>query len=824
MAKHSKKRARGFKDSGADHEQFPFVDNSREPGEEDILALFGQPAQSGRTGQNRKSRPLSLDAIFQAFSRNKKAKKRLLERLLSSLTADGKLVRLKGPAYVLPESLPRARGRISLQRQGMGFVKTEDGREIYIHPGQLGGAWNNDLVLVGLLPGQSGKNPEGRVLEVLERATQRLAALLLPQQVKEDGGSPRPTLRLARPLDARLGGYLLVDVSGLPEKGEAGDAVLVELLPTAEQRNDGAVRARAVSSFENVGGRADSSVPLFETLVKSEQGIAQAFPQAALNECDHLAEDPDVQSALAEPLRRDARHLDFVTIDGADARDFDDAVQVEPLEKGGWLLRVAIADVSHYVRPRSALDAEASARGNSCYFPASVEPMLPEALSNGLCSLKPRRPRLAMLAEIELSPRGLPGKAVFYPGLIQSRARLTYEEVQAVLDTPSLWDNDERAPLLPMLRDAEKLARLLLARRLERGALSFDLPEAQVEVNPDSGEMEALRFRQRLFAHQLIEEFMIAANEAVARHLAAAGLPFLYRAHPAPDPEKLLELAGVLERNGFSMNGAMNGALELATTPGRNQAERLPDLQAILDQARGRPEEFVVNRLLLRSLMQARYTPKPEGHFGLASDAYCHFTSPIRRYADLTVHRALRRSLGLSERLPDPLELGQIGESLNECERRAVEAERDIHKICAALYLRRLEERQPQRVYPAVVAGLSSFGLFVELAEMPAEGFVPAEELEDDFYRLDSTSQMLVGLRHGHVYRLGQPLSVLLDKVDPLRREIRFRPAPDQPRGGRRPGGNGRRKPKSSQAGPSGQSQKPKRQRLPKGSVRIRTK
>lgn len=816
MAKHSKKRSRGLKDPAGERAPFPFLDNYREPGEDDILALFGQ--------QGRKSRPLGLDSIFQAFSRNKKAKRRLLERLLASLTAEGKLIRLKGPAYIRPESLPRTRGRLALQRQGMGFVKTEDGREIYIHPGQLGGAWNNDLVLVGLLPGQSGKNPEGRVLEVLERATQKLAALLLPQLVKEGGGSSPQTLRLARPLDARLGGYLLVDVSGLPEKSEAGDAVLVELLPQAEQRNDGASRALALSSFESAGARADRSVPLFETLVKAEQGIAQAFPQSALDECASLPEDPDAQSALAEALRRDARHLGFVTIDGADARDFDDAVQVEPLGengRGGFMLRVAIADVAHYVRPRGALDAEAAARGNSCYFPASVEPMLPEALSNGLCSLKPRRPRLAMLAEIEFSPQGQPGKTAFYPGLIQSRARLTYEEVQDVLETPALWSNDERAPLLPMLQEAEKLARLLQARRLERGALSFDLPEPLVEVDPRTGQVEALRFRRRLFAHQLIEEFMIAANEAVARHLAAAGLPFLYRAHPAPDPEKLLELAAVLERNGLSINGS----LEISTRPGRNQTERLPDLQAILDQARGRPEEFVVNRLLLRSLMQARYTPKPEGHFGLASEAYCHFTSPIRRYADLTVHRALRRSLGLQEWLPGPPELARIGESLNECERRAVEAERDIHKICAALYLRQLEEGQPRRVYPAVVAGLSSFGLFVELAEMPAEGFVPSEALADDFYRLDSASQMLIGLRHGHVYRLGQPLAVLLDLADPLRREIRFRPAPDQADGGRAHGGNGRKKTKARPDGQShGPGPKPKRPRLPKGSVRIRKK
>lgn len=816
--------------------------------EEALFALFAGEArgQSGKSAGKsiRKAPPgpgkkpgrgriLPLDDIVRSLG----ASRRKVENLLSELTAAGRLVRLKGPAYALPEALPTVTGRLSLQRKGIGFVRPEDGRgqDVYIHQSQLGGAWNGDLVRAAILPGGHGKSPEGRVVDVLERSAKELAVELLPQLVDEGGGR----CRLGRPLDARMPGYVLVDFALLPDgkTGEGGarmpgpgSVVLARVKAASEQRNDGVVRV----SFAGELGRQDS-IFVYERVVKATHGISVEFPAAVVEEAGKLPEDPVFSEAGDGYVtderglkRRDLRHLDLVTIDGADARDFDDAVLVEKTDDG-YLLRVGIADVAHYVTGGSPLDREARLRGNSSYFPASVEPMLPFELSGGLCSLRPGRPRLAMLAEVEFDRSGKPGKTRFYPALIQSSARLTYEEVQNFLDgTGESGGNGalESAPgrensrVAAMLLLAAELARILVKRRRERGALDFDLPEALVRVDKE-GRVRGLEFRKHLFAHSLIEEFMIAANEAVARHLAGyadGGLNFLYRAHPAPDPEKLRDLAALLKRGGLDV--------KLPELPSPR------DLQALLAAVRGRPDEFVVNRMLLRSLMQARYTPEPEGHFGLASGAYCHFTSPIRRYADLAVHRALRRSLGIKENTPDFATLAVLAEDLNDSERKAQEAERDINKTAAALFLQGREGEE----FEAVVSGLSAFGLFVELAEYPVEGFVPLESLGDDYFQLRGQDQILLGQRTGLSFRPGQRLAVGLRSVNPLRLEIDFEPLGlDARKSGRKAGKSDKsvRSVKSGKSGKSGNSgggrehrRKPGRNgaRFKPGSVRVREK
>ncbi len=763
----------------------------------------------GGSGKGKSYSLAELQAIFGAGGKRKRG----LEAVLATLVAEGKLVRLKGPAYTLPQKLQQVRGYLKVQRQGMGFVRAQgrNAEDVYIHPAQMGAAWDGDLVLAAILPGRSGKNPEGRVLEVLERGRKELMVQMLPQVVKEDGALKR----LARPLDARLAGYLLVDAAGLDKTPREGALLFVRV--EEAQRNDGAVRAKAVAGFNDA-----SPVAMFERLVKANHNISTSFPAAVLKEAALLPADPLPDKALAahdgEPQRRDLRALGFVTIDGADAKDFDDAIYVEKTGDG-FTLWVAIADVAHYVKPGSELDLEALKRGNSCYFPASVEPMLPEELSNGLCSLKPNLPRLAMVAEMRFNAQGLEQNAAFYPALIQSKARLTYEAVQAALDeaagkrdlqaaqtdkTPESDVSLARAGLA-MLLEAQRLAETLVQRREQRGALSFDLPEARAFLDRH-GNITALKTRERLFSHRLIEEFMIAANEAVARRLAGFGnLYFLYRTHAAPDMDKLKDLIKVLQQNGLAVN------VPAAPSPA--------DLQKLLDDAAGTPHEFVVNRLLLRSLMQARYSPLPEGHFGLASEAYAHFTSPIRRYADLTVHRALRHTLGFAGKIPGLASLQQIAEDINERERDAVEAEREIFKICAAVFLQnRIGER-----FGGVVAGLSSFGLFVELEEPPAEGFVPVTSLPDDYYELKHEQQMLLGKRTGIIFRMGQSLDIVLAAADPLRQEISFELAPGQGFGRGRSAVRGKNS-KEVAGGKKSPATKRKRQKLPKGSVRARKK
>jgi ribonuclease R len=704
-------------------------------------------------------------------------------------------------------------GRLSLQRHSCGFVKIQESsrynkQEVYIHPSRLNGAWNNDLVTVQILRSQHGKNPEGSIVEILERSIKEMAVIILPQKVQATDKTA-PPLCLAKALDPLVTGYMLVDVSSLEDPARhihTGDILLVSLLPREKQKNDGVVRVLALSVLG--GYKGQKSLSVYETLVKTEHNIAMHFPPAVLEECALLPENPAPEIIASDKSgqakRRDLRRLGFVTIDGQDARDFDDAVYVE--QNGAvFTLWVAIADVAHYVQIDSALDLEARTRGNSNYFPASVEPMLPETLSNGLCSLKPGLPRFALVAQISFSPDGEPQSREFYPALIQSKARLTYEEVHAALELEEESARLKLAPELPMLERARRLAGILFERRAKQGTLSFDLPETKVILNAQ-GEIQNLLFSRQLSSHKLIEEFMIAANEAVAGYLAA--LPerpqFLYRVHPAPEAEKLRDFYRTMAENGLGVN-----------VPQFTSPSLLVALQTILEQARGKPEEFVVNRLLLRSMMQARYTSAAEGHFGLASAAYCHFTSPIRRYADLTVHRVLRRYLGLQHEkkaLPANHELMEVAEALNNAERNSIEAERDIHKICAALFLERLYREDPDRVYSAIVAGLSSFGLFVELADMPAEGFLAVEALEADSYRLEAERQMLLGLRTGVIYRLGQSLKLVVQKVDPGRREIRFELA-------QKPGQLKKiYKPKTGKKNET----KNKRARFPAGSVRIR--
>lgn len=660
------------------------------------------------------------------------------------------------------------KGRLSIQRQGMGFVTPEKSNagDIYIHPNHLGGAWHGDRVLVQVLAGQKGKSIEGRIIEVLERKNKELVVRLLPQQVQE-GGSHK---RLGRPVDTRSSGYVLVDLSSLPEKAGDGDMVLAafESCTNKEepafiaQQEDGIPRVRALTLM---GGENNELV--YERMVKANHTIATEFPVAVLEESSRLPKDPDVELALAfantQPeaaRRRDLRELNLVTIDGADAEDFDDAVCVKSTPNG-FVLWVAIADVGHYVPTGSALDREAANRGNSCYFPASVEPMLPQELSDGLCSLLPHRPRLTMVAQMEMDKSGRTVKSSFYPALIQSKARLTYEKTEQALNgkLPNLEDEGFSPAIMEMLHEASSLAKKLISLREKRGTLAFDLPEPVARIDAD-GKVVSFSFRQRLFSHRIVEEFMIAANEAVASYLqgfSAGGPHFLYRAHAAPDLEKLNDMLKVLANAGLS-----------ASLPPAPEAK---DLQGILATAQGTTQEFVVNRLLLRSLMQARYTPLAEGHFGLASEAYCHFTSPIRRYADLCVHRALRKSLGLQDKVFSFAHLTEIAESINDAERNAISAEREIYKICAALYL---QGREGER-FSGYISGLTSFGLFVELADLPVEGFVRVESITDDFYRYVPEKQLMLGERQGGVFRLGQSVEVELVESSPARQEITMR-------------------------------------------------
>lgn len=729
-------------------------------------------------------KPLRLDAILRVarVTRNEKA---WVENLLQKLVHNGQLVRMHGGAW-LPASMVRTViGRYAVQRSGVGFVTPEkpekaakaggkgganprsatlSGQDIFIHPAQAGDAWHGDLVKVAVTPAQgksAGKSPEGRIVEVLERAQQEIVVRVL----YSIGTKATSKLVLCKAADPRLVVQFQVDPTALDHAPKAGE--LLAVTPIKSLASD-LWSAVATSSFG-----CEDDVAVQERLVKLNHRVPDLFPPKALEEAAAFAVDPQEADFVG---REDLRQMPFVTIDGSTARDFDDAICVERQATGkGWLLRVAIADVTHYVRPRSALDTEAQERANSWYFPASVEPMLPQALSNGLCSLNPHVDRLVMLAEIAIDEQGQAGKCRFGAAVIRSQARLTYEEVQAaVVDknaavrvqvlekaTGSGQTSADTAAsagaCLNMLEEAVALTHSLILMREQRGSLDFELPEPEY-VFDDQGVVVDIKRRERLFAHRMIEECMIAANEAVARFLEDKGTPFLYRVHPEPDPDRLAGLFRTLASTSLAFTGGGIPAQPTASA-----------VQSMIAQSKGGPQEFLVGRLCLRTMPQARYQPDNEGHFGLASKAYCHFTSPIRRYADMVVHRALKHALGLNPGpIPSEHALTMLGDALNRRERSAMEAEREMARRLGVLVLRdRVGER-----FGGTIAGVSDFGLFIELDAMPVEGMVRVADLGDDYYEYDPERQELIGLHTAMRFVLGQRVLTRLTEVNVGRLEI----------------------------------------------------
>ncbi|TVM20048.1 ribonuclease R [Oceanidesulfovibrio indonesiensis] len=685
-------------------------------------------------------KPLSSQEIIQSLGASKKDKHRL-KSVLHELMDKGKVYRLKRGAYGLPENLHIVTGTLEVQRSGVGFVLPDDKRrgDIFVHPGNMDDAWHDDRVAVALLPGRKGKRAEGRITKVLERGHKTLAVRLL-RRLGE--------YFLLEPTEPRIKARFMLDDRDVGAEPEPHDIYMIEV---GDQLDQGIWEAKFLAKL---GQEADPSVQ--EELVKENHSVPRSFGQHVLAEANALPEHPSPQDLEG---REDLRDMPFVTIDGAKARDFDDAVLVKR-EGKGWRLWVAIADVSHYVKAGTALDREARERGNSYYFPQSVEPMFPERLSNGLCSLNPDVERLVMVAEVPFSPDGQPGEAKAYNAVIRSHARLTYAQVKRViLDR----NDDERGKVehvLPMLEEAERLARMLHAVRRDRGTLDFDLPEPEIRFNL-YGETVDITPKVRHFGHQIIEEFMIAANEAVARMLTEAERLCMYRIHPPPDPDKLSSL--------FDMLSVTELAEKLPKVRG-GESVSPSELQQLLAAAEDTDFEFLVNRLTLRTMMQAKYSPQNEGHYGLASDCYCHFTSPIRRYADLVVHRSLKNYIAGRdvESLPGPTGMKSLGGALSDTERQAMDAEREILKRLTILFL----QDKVGEEFTGVINGLADFGFWVEMEQVMAEGLVRLSSLDDDYYGYFPERQMLVGERTGKQLRLGQRVRVKLTDVNLSRLEV----------------------------------------------------
>jgi ribonuclease R len=622
---------------------------------------------------------------------------------------------------------------------GYGFVRPLDAapgdRTTDVHVAAAGcrDAASGDTVRVRLTQTRDVRRPgpSGEIAEIVRRRTTRFV-----------GGY----------FEAAGSGWVQIDGTGFARAVSVGDPgakgvrpkdkVVVEMVrfPTHLRDGEGVI-------VEVLGKAGDVGVDT-QTVIH-EFGLPGPFPEVALDDARKQAE------RFAEevpPGRRDLTGRTVVTIDPIDARDFDDAISLERVERGHWLLGVHIADVSHFVREGSPLDQEARSRGTSVYLPDRVIPMLPEIVSNNLASLQPGRLRYARTCWIEFTPEGIPVHSAVEISAIRSARRFTYEEVDVFLadpDTPAVEMTPEVRALLGRMRD---LARILRARRTARGALQLERPEVKIDLDRD-GRVSGAHVVENTESHRIIEEFMLAANEAVATALAAAGAGFLRRIHPAPDPRKLRQLTEFVSELGFEVD----------------TLESRFELQRLLDMARGRPEEHAVHYAVLRSLTRAAYGPQEDGHYALASDCYCHFTSPIRRYPDLQVHRALD---GLAAGRRPPAEgLVRLGAECSELERRAEAAERELVKLKLLLFLKgRIGEEMD-----AVVTGVEAFGLFVQGLAIPAEGLVPLDTLPDDSYRYDRASHTLAGRRAGQSFRLGDRVRVAVARVDLDRRELDFR-------------------------------------------------
>ena len=605
-----------------------------------------------------------------------------------------------------------------------------------------------ERVLVRLKPMGPGRY-EGRTLRRIGETPGRILGVFKPGGVFKHGRSENRII----PTDRRSKAEWIVP-AGQEAGAEPDEIVLAE--PVAQHLHLGLKPARILERLGKLGDARSISLIAIHT-----HDIPQTFPDAALDEAKRAR-------GVRLGSRIDLRDLPLITIDGADARDFDDAVFAEPDtdQAGGFRLVVAIADVAHYVRPGSALDQTASTRGNSVYFPDRVVPMLPEALSNGWCSLRPNEDRGCLFVEMRIDRAGRKTSHRFGRGLMRSAARMTYEEVQAAEDARvdfsgtgqisgpgdrEIGEIRETRRGLPLVH-LYAAFRALLAARLERGSLDLDLPERKVVLD-DQGQVASVAPRPRLDSHRLIEEFMVLANVAAAEELERLHTPCMYRVHAPPSDEKLDALRGFLSTLGISL------------PPGNQLHPR--DFDRVLRRYAGTPESQLISEVMLRSQSQAAYSPDNIGHFGLALPRYAHFTSPIRRYADLLVHRALIKGLRLGrDGLPDDqaAALPEIGDRITETERRAQTAEREaIDRYLSAFMAARVGGR-----FAARISGVTRFGLFVTVTETGASGIVPFATLSDDYWHYDEREQTLTGRRTQKVYRLAQEVEVLLSEANPV--------------------------------------------------------
>ncbi len=686
-------------------------------------------------------KPLTVQELEEAFGIEDSADFKDFVKALVVMEEKGLVVRTRSNRYGLPEKMNLIRGKMIGHAKGFAFVvPDEQGMDdIFIPPNETNNAMHGDIVLARVTAESSGQRREGTIVRILERGIQQIVGTYT--ESKHFG--------FVIPDDKKFASDIFIPKAS--SKGAIeGHKVVVKLTTYPEGR-----KSAEGEVIEILGHKNDPGVDILSVIHK--HGLPMEFPDDVLKQASDTPETID-ESELKN--RRDLRNETIVTIDGADAKDLDDAVTVTKLENGNYRLGVHIADVTYYVTEDSSIDREAADRATSVYLVDRVIPMIPHRLSNGICSLNPQVDRLTLSCNMEITEDGEVVNHEIYQSVIKTAERMTYHDVNKILE-----DEDEELikryePLVPMFKMMEELAAILRKKRMQRGAIDFDFKEAKVLVD-DEGAPKEVVIRERSVAERLIEEFMLAANETVAEHFHWMEVPFIYRIHEDPKEDKLRRFFEFITNFGYIVKGTANAVHPRA-------------LQEIIEEVQGKPEEMVVSTVMLRSMQQAKYDPESLGHFGLSTEFYTHFTSPIRRYPDLIVHRLIRTYLiegkiDQATREKWNMLLPDIAEHSSNMERRAVEAERETDELKKAEYMAdKIGEE-----YDGIISSVTNFGMFVELPNT-IEGLVHVSYMTDDYYRYEERHMAMIGERTGKVFRIGDEITVRVVNVNKDERSIDF--------------------------------------------------
>ncbi|MGG4507181.1 ribonuclease R [Heyndrickxia sporothermodurans] len=686
-------------------------------------------------------KPLTVQELEEVFGIEDSTGFKDFVKTLVLMEEKGLVVRTRSNRYGLPAKMNLVRGKMIGHAKGFAFVTPDEPGfdDIFIPPHEKNNAIHGDVVLVRVSSESSGSRREGSVVRILERGITEVVGtyteskyfgFVIPDDKKfgSDIFIPKNANK-----GAVEGHKVVVHITGYPEGHKNAEGEVVQIL----------------------GHKNDPGVDILSIIHK--HGLPLAFPEEVLQQANSVPEEID-ENEIGN--RRDLRDQTIVTIDGADAKDLDDAVTVSKLENGHYKLGVHIADVTHYVTEGSPIDREALERGTSVYLVDRVIPMIPHRLSNGICSLNPKVNRFTLSCEMEINDKGEVVNHEIFESIIKTTERMTYSDVNKILVDKDEELRERYEPIVPMFETMEELAQILRTKRMERGAIDFDFKEAKVIVN-DEGKPVDVVTRERSVAERLIEEFMLAANETIAEHFHWLDVPFMYRIHEDPKEEKLQRFFEFITNFGLIVRGTANSVHPRA-------------LQEIIEAVQGKPEEMVISTVMLRSMQQAKYDPESLGHFGLSTQFYTHFTSPIRRYPDLIVHRLIRTYLiegkmDEATRAKWDASLQEIADHASKMERRAVDAERDTDEVKKAEYM----EDKVGEEFDGIISSVTNFGMFVELPNT-IEGLVHVSYMTDDYYHYDERQYAMIGERTGNVFRIGDEITIRVINVNKDEHDIDF--------------------------------------------------